>query len=118
MARGYAKHRRVEMASHHYKEAMRRQPGNWVLLNEVSQFYTFSMLDPKAGANLARIALSLNPTCSADLWSTLGDALYEWGRTAEARGAYEKALAINARDVRARFNLAFCHAREAVRPGS
>ena len=57
--------------------------------------------------------MSLNPTCSAELWNTLGDGLYEWGRTAEARGAYEKALAVNAADaVRSRFNLASVHVRE------
>jgi len=39
---------------------------------------------------------------------TLGcDALFEWGRTAEAKSAYLRALAINPEDVRARFNLAF-----------
>jgi tetratricopeptide (TPR) repeat protein len=111
-ARGCAKQGRFEMASSFYQEALRLQPSNWVLLNEVSSFLTFQMRDPKAGANLAKIALSLNPTCSADLWNTLGDALYEWGRTAEARGAYEKALTINAADVRSRFNLAFVHVRE------
>jgi tetratricopeptide (TPR) repeat protein len=111
-ARGCAKAGRFELASGYYQEALRRQPRNWVLLNEVSMFLTFSMRDPKAGANLAKIALQLNPTCSAELWSTLGDALYEWGRTAEARGAYEKALAVNAADVRARFNLAWVHVRE------
>ena len=110
-ARGCAKAGRFEMASSYYQEALRLQPRNWVLLNEVSMFLTFQMRDPKAGANLAKIALSLNPTCSAELWSTLGDALYEWGRTTEARGAYEKALSVNAADVRSRFNLAWVHVR-------
>jgi len=41
---------------------------------------------------------------------TLGcDALFEWRRTAEAKSAYLRALAINPGDVRARFNLAFVH---------
>ena len=111
-ARACAKQGRFEMASSYYQEALRRQPRNWVLLGEVSMFLAFQMADPKAGANLAKIALSLNPTCSADLWNTLGDALYVWGRTAEARGAYEKALSVNAADVRARFNLAWVHVRE------
>src|SRR5205807_5392722 len=51
-------------------------------------------------------------TCSAELWNALGDALYEFGRTAEAGSAYEKALSVNATDVRARFNLAWVHTRE------
>ena len=111
-ARAIAKTGRFELAFSYYQEALRLQPRNWVLLNEVSQFLTFSMRDPKAGANLCKIALSLNPTCSADLWCALGDALFEWGRTAEARGAYEKALWVNAADVRSRFNLAWGHVRE------
>jgi hypothetical protein len=56
---------------------------------------------------MAKTALALNPTCSAELWNALGDALFEWGRTEEARSAYEKALTVNATDVRARFNLAW-----------
>ncbi len=44
------------------------------------------------------------------------DALYEWGRTGKARSAYEKALAVNAADVRARYNLAWVHAREREYP--
>lgn len=111
-ARQFAQDRRYEMAYSYYQDALRLQPYNWVLLNEVSMFLTYGMRDPKRGANLARIALGLNPSCSADLWSTLGDALYEWGRVGEAKGCYEQALAINSADVRARYNLAFVHVRE------
>src|SRR3954453_23812413 len=75
-------------------------------------FLTFSMRDPKAGMDMAKLALALNPACSAELWSTLGDGLYEFGRTAEARSAYLKALAVNASDVRARYNLGWVYTRE------
>jgi len=61
---------------------------------------------------MAKVALGLNPTCSADLWSTLGDGLFEFGRHAEARAAYQRAIQVNAADVRARYNLAWVHARE------
>jgi tetratricopeptide (TPR) repeat protein len=43
---------------------------------------------------------------------SLGDGLYEFGRTAEARSAYEKALAVNPSDVRSRYCLAWVHARD------
>jgi tetratricopeptide (TPR) repeat protein len=109
---------RFELAATHYQEALRQQPGNWVLLNEVSLFLIFSLRDIKAGIDLAKLALALNPTCSAELWSTLGDGLYEFGRTAEARSAYQQALAINRGDVRARYNLAWVHARERDYPAS
>jgi tetratricopeptide (TPR) repeat protein len=99
-----------------YDDALHLQPRNWVLLGEVSQFLTFSLHKPERGADMAKVALALNPSCSAELWNALGDALYEWGRTAEARSAYEKALAVNATDVRARYNLAWVHAREREYP--
>jgi Flp pilus assembly protein TadD len=83
-----------------------------VLLNEISMFLTFSLRDLKAGIDMAKMALSLNPTCSAELWSTLGDGLFEFGRTEEARSAYLKALEVNESDVRARYNLSWCYARE------
>jgi Flp pilus assembly protein TadD len=118
LARGCARVGRFELAATHYREALTRQPHNWVLLNEVALFLTFSLRDPKAGADLAKVALALNPTCSAELWNTLGDALFEWGRTAEARAAYQKALAVNESDVRARYNLAWVQARERDYPAA
>src|SRR5207237_5596726 len=83
---------RFELASSYYQQALARQPGNWVLLNEVAQFLIYSLRDVKAGIHLAKVALGLNPTCSAELWNTLGDGLFEYGRYAEARSAYQKAL--------------------------
>src|SRR5262249_12770812 len=111
-ARECARVGRFELAMTHYNEALGLQSRNWVLLNEISMFLTFSLRDPKAGADMAKAALALNPTCSAELWNTLGDALYEFGRTIEARSAYQKALQVNEADVRARYNLAWCHTRE------
>ncbi len=110
-ARACAQAGRFEMAADCYNEAIRLQPRNWVLLSEISQFLTFQFRDPKAAADMAKTALALNPTCSAELWNALGDALFEWGRTAEARSAYEKALTVNATDVRARYNLAWVQTR-------
>jgi tetratricopeptide (TPR) repeat protein len=54
----------------------------------------------------------LNPTCSSELWNTLGDGLFEYGRYAEARSAYLRALQVNNADVRARYNLAWVYQRE------
>jgi hypothetical protein len=34
-----------------------------------------------AAIDVAKVALSFNPACSADLWNILGDALYEFGRS-------------------------------------
>ncbi len=111
-ARACLKAGRFELAASYYREALDAQPRNWVLLNEISMFLTFQMRDPKAGIDMAKVALSLNPTCSAELWNTLGDGLYEFGRTVEARSAYSKAQSVNPSDVRSRYNLAWVFARE------
>ena len=103
---------RFELAATYYNKALERQPRNWVLLNEISMFLTFQLRDPKSGIDMAKVALALNPTCSAELWNTLGDGLYEFGRTVEARSAYLKALAVNSSDVRSRYNLAWVYTRE------
>jgi tetratricopeptide (TPR) repeat protein len=109
---------RFELASSYYQQALANQPANWVLLNEVAQFLIFSLRDVKAGIDLAKLALGLNPTCSSELWNTLGDGLFEFGRYAEARSAYLKALAVNAADVRARYNLAWVFQREQNYPAA
>src|SRR5262249_2056510 len=80
--------------------------------NEISSFLTFHLRDPKAGIDMAKLALALNPRCSSELWNTLGDGLFEFGRIAEARSAYLKALEVNESDVRARYNLGWVYARE------
>jgi tetratricopeptide (TPR) repeat protein len=110
-ARELAKVGRLQAALMHYREALGRQPFNWLLMGEVSEFLTFPLRNPRAGLEMAREALRLNPACSADLWNALGDSLFELGRSAEARRAFERALAINGDDIRARYNLAFVHAQ-------
>jgi hypothetical protein len=86
-ARKCARVGRCELGATYYRQALALQPWNWVLLNEVSLFLTFSLWDVKAGVEVAKAALRLNPTCSAELWCTLGDGLFEWGRTEEAKSA-------------------------------
>jgi len=108
-ARECARVGRFELAATFYQEALKRQRRNWVLLNEVSLFLTFSLRNPKAGVDMAKFALTLNPACSSELWNTLGDGLFEWGRFAEAQSAYERAIRVNDSDVRARYNLAWVH---------
>jgi tetratricopeptide (TPR) repeat protein len=109
---------RFELASSYYQQALGLQPGNWVLLSEVAQFLIFSLRDVKAGIDLAKVALALNPACSSELWNVLGDGLFEYGRYAEARSAYLKALEVNGTDVRARYNLAWVYQREKNYPAA
>ncbi len=110
-ARDLVKLGRFEAAATSYRLALERQPRNWVLLNEVAHLLTFSLRQPKAGIDLAKVGLAVNPL-SSELWNTLGDSLFAFGRMAEARQAYQRALQLNSSDVRARFNLAWVHAQE------
>jgi tetratricopeptide (TPR) repeat protein len=87
---------RFELAADLYREAVKRQPYNWVLLGEVAMFLLYSLRDVKAGLDMAKLALRVNPACSSDLWATLGDGLYEHGRTREALEAYRRALELQA----------------------
>ncbi len=100
---------RLETALEGYLQALQRQPYNWVLMNEAALFLTFQLRNPTAGLEMAKAALSYNPTCSPDLWNTLGDCFFALGRIEEAQKAFRKALRINENDVRARFNLVFVY---------
>jgi tetratricopeptide (TPR) repeat protein len=103
---------RFEATAAAYHEAVARQPYNWLLLNEVALFLTFTMRQARAGLALVKLALDLNPACSAELWNTCGDCHYESGELDAAQRAYERALQINPDDVRGRFNLAWVRAQQ------
>lgn len=117
-ARGCVQYGRFELAASFYREALSLQPRNWVLMNEISSFWTFQMRDPKSGLDMAKLALTLNPTLSAELYNTLGDALYELGRTGEACSAYTRAMTVNDSDVRSRHNLAWVCTRAKKYPAA
>ena len=107
LARANLQHGRIEGALAAYHRALERQPYNWILMNEVAMFLTFTLRSPAAGIKMAKAALDLNPNCSSELWNTLGDAWYEVGKIAEAKGAYQRALRINPSDIRGRYNLSW-----------
>jgi tetratricopeptide (TPR) repeat protein len=111
-ARACLKHGRYDEAATDYGEALAREPRNWALMGEVARFLTFTLRDPSAGCKMAKAALALNPTCSSDLWNTLGDSLFMLGRIEEAQSAFLRALRINPNDVRAHYNLSFVYTRE------
>ena len=103
---------RFEGALSAYYQALERQPLNWLLMNEIAMFLTFTFRQPASGVAMAREALALNRHCSSDLWSTLGDSLFELGRIDDARQAYQRALRIKPTEVRARFNMAWVLVRK------
>jgi tetratricopeptide (TPR) repeat protein len=110
-ARALAKAGRLEAALTAYREALEEQPFRWPLMHEIANFLAFPLGNPHAALAIAKAALTLNPSCSADLWNTLGDCLFALNRTAEARHAYLRALRVRPGDVRARYNLSFVHAK-------
>lgn len=95
---------RVEAAMTHYHEAQRRQPSNWVLINEVASYLTTAFGDPAAGIDMATAAIRLNPN-SSELWNTLGVAYHKAKRFVEAEQTYRKALEVNPDDASAWLNL-------------
>jgi tetratricopeptide (TPR) repeat protein len=105
-ARAHVEGGRYELATSSYEKALRDQPWNWRLMNEIAQFLTFGLRDPAAGLVLCRNALLLNPVCSEELWSTLGDCLNLLGRGREGREAFLRALEVNPHDPRVHFELA------------
>lgn len=110
LARAHAQEGRHEAGLEAYREALRRQPRNWVLLGEIARFLTLTIQDYAAGLELSRAALALNPL-SPDIWNTLGDSLFYLGRVDEAHQSFLRALELNPHDVRACYNLIYTFAR-------
>src|SRR5262249_55446126 len=84
---------------------------NWALTNEIASFLIYSLRNLKAGIDMGKLALALNPT-SSDSWNTLADGLYECGRIEEAGNVYLHAERLNAYDVRARPGLAWVYTQQ------
>ena len=57
-AREWAKVGRFEAALASYREALQRQPLNWVLMNEVALHLTHSLRNPHAGVDMAKVCLT------------------------------------------------------------
>jgi len=93
-----------------YQEALARQPRNWQLMGEAAKCLMFATRDFASALRLGATAISLNPRYSADLWNTLGDAYLGLEMADSAALAFQRALAIDATDVRARLGLAHGHA--------
>jgi tetratricopeptide (TPR) repeat protein len=112
LARACAEQGRYEAAAGHYRRALERQPRNWLLIREVAVFLTFTLRKPAVGLELIRLGLTLNPTCSPDLWSVYGDCLFALNRVEESRRAFLRALELNPADVGARYNLVWVLIRD------
>jgi tetratricopeptide (TPR) repeat protein len=92
-----------------FREALSRAPRNWQLIGRAAEFVGLRLQEHKAGLELARSALELNPWFSPWLWNVLGDCLFALGQNDSAHEAYQEALKADPKDVRAHFNLSFTH---------
>lgn len=95
---------RREAALISYREALERQPYNWVLLGEVARLVSAGLHEHEAGLELAQRALAINPV-SAELWNTVGDCLVYLERLDEAERAFREALRLSPHDAGAEYSL-------------
>jgi tetratricopeptide (TPR) repeat protein len=92
-----------------FRDALSRAPRDWQLIGRAAEFVGLTLQEHKAGLELARSALELNPWFSSWLWNVLGDCLFALGHNELAHQAYQEAVNVDPKDVRAHFNLSFTH---------
>jgi tetratricopeptide (TPR) repeat protein len=110
-ARQHLEAGRADAARACFTEALERRPRDWRLLGEVAEFVIRRAADYRAGLELARSAVRINPWYSAWLWNVLGDALFALDRFEEAHEAYLQARRIDPKDVRTNLNLSYSYAQ-------
>jgi tetratricopeptide (TPR) repeat protein len=89
-----------------YRQALTIHPRDWQLIGEAAQLAGTGLRDPKAGLDLARAALQINPWYSPFLWNVLGDCLAALDRHDEAHGCYVEALRLHPVSVETHVRLA------------
>lgn len=104
-ARRLSEQRQPNAARAMYAAALRLQPRNWVVLEEIGAALLRSSGSPEAGYRFAVRGLEVNPSAPS-LWNLAGDCLLSVGRLQPAEVAYARALEMDSRDVDARYGLA------------
>lgn len=99
-----------EAARWKYEEALRLQPHNWALIEEIASFLTYRLEAYEAGLLMAKAGIERN-SLSPILWNIAGDCLFYTDHLNEARDAFLKANAVSPRDVRSVLNLAWVATR-------
>jgi tetratricopeptide (TPR) repeat protein len=95
---------RIEQALVSYEHALKAQPYNWFLADEVARFLMTVLKDFEAALQMTVHALSLNPSYSANLWCNLGDCRKAL-KMPEVKECFRQALEIDPENARARFGL-------------
>lgn len=96
----------IEAARWQYEEAMRFQPQNWAVLEEIAGFICYHLQDYEAALTMARAVLELNHL-SPGAWNIVGDCFFYTDHLAQAAEAYEKGANASPKDVRSMLNLAW-----------
>lgn len=99
-AREVVRARMYERARGFYASALRLQPRNWTLLQEITLFLLIPNGEYDAALEMAAIGLAINPL-AADLWRARGEALLALDRVDEALAALDRAAALGPGNVAA-----------------
>jgi tetratricopeptide (TPR) repeat protein len=86
--------------------ALALAPRDWTLHEEASSFLAYTVRDHTAARMLALHGLELNPLATG-LWNVLGDCELHARRPGEALRCYGRAIELNPREVRGRYNAAY-----------
>jgi tetratricopeptide (TPR) repeat protein len=98
--------RRPNGARAAFAQALALAPGDWTLLEEAASFLAYMVRDREGARELARRGLALNPLAPG-LWNVLGDCELHARHVRPALECYERAIALNPREVRGRYNAAY-----------
>ncbi len=97
-------------------QALALAPADWTLHEEAASI-AYVTKDREAARALARHGLELNPLAPG-LWNVLGDCELHAGRPHEALSCYQRAIEINPREVRGRYNAAYALTAERDHAGA
>jgi hypothetical protein len=89
-----------------FEQALALAPNDWTLHEEAASFLAYVAKDREAARTLTRHGLELNPLATG-LWNVLGDCELHSRRPEEALRCYERAIELNPREVRGRYNAAY-----------
>ena len=100
---------RHAMALDAFREGLQRNEYDWTLAGAAAEFLCTDLRNYEAALQMARDALALNSWYSPWLWNLAGDSLYYLQRHSEAEEHYQRALAIDHRDLQGLYNLSFIY---------
>lgn len=109
LARGRLSSGSAEDAMAAYREALKLEPANWVLLAEAGEVALYRLRHLETARMLLAEALRINPWYAADAWCLLGDVRWFAGDPQAARGCYERAIRANPEHYRGWHGMAVWH---------